>query len=124
MRRIIPLIALFASIAGCTSVGEMRSAQPMATFTSEKSPQDVASCIRDEWNEVRIGGSLWKATMEPRGAGYQVSTSEGVPSEFVDVVPRAASSGATVNFYGRRLMIREKHYIAATSKCADRAQAR
>lgn len=109
-------------LAACTSVGGMRSTGPVATFSSNQDPLAAATCVRDAWGEVSIGGSRWQYVIEPRSDGYSVSTSTGgVPAEFVEIAPRTGG-GSEIKFYSRFLKHRQARYIEAATQCGARSK--
>lgn len=109
-------------LAACTSVGDMRSTGPVATFSSDQNPLAAATCVRDAWGEVSIGGSRWQFVIEPRSDGYSVSTSNGgVPAEFVEIAPRAGG-GSEIRFYSKFLKRRQARYIEAAAQCGARTR--
>lgn len=109
-------------LAACTSVGDMRTAGPVATFSSNQEPLAAATCVRDAWGEVSIGGSRWQYVIEPRSDGYSVSTSSsGVPAEFVEITPRTGG-GSEIKFYSRFLQRRQARYIEAATHCGIRSK--
>lgn len=108
-------------LAACTSVGDTRSSGPVASFSSNQDPLATATCVRDAWGEVSIGGSRWQYVLEPRSDGYSVSTSSGgVPAEFVEVAPRTGG-GSDIKFYSKFLKRRQARYIEAVTQCGVRS---
>lgn len=104
-------------LAACTSVGDMRTSGPLATFASNQDALAAATCIRDAWGEVSIGGTRWQSVIEPRSGGYSVSTSTGgIPPEFVEIASRA-DGGSEIKFYSKFLKRRQARYIEATGQC-------
>ncbi|MNB89415.1 hypothetical protein D3C81_578600 [compost metagenome] len=109
-------------LAACTSVGDIRSTGPVATFSSNQDPLAAATCVRDAWGEVSIGGSRWQYVLEPRSGGYSVSTSNGgVPMEFVEVAPRTGG-GSYIKFYSKFLKRRQARYTEAVTQCGVRTE--
>ncbi len=109
-------------LAACTSVGGMRSTGPAAAFSSSQEPLAAATCVRDAWGEVSIGGSRWQYVIEPRTDGYSVSTSNGgVPAEFVEITPQTGG-GSEIKFYSKFLKRRQARYIEAVTLCGVRSE--
>lgn len=109
-------------LAACTSVGDMRRTGHGATFSSDQNPLAAATCVRDAWGEVSIGGSHWQYVIEPRSDGYSVSTSNGgVPAEFVEITPQAGG-GSEIKFYSKFLKRRQARYIEAATQCGARTK--
>lgn len=68
----IMVVALALLMAGCATRAELRQKEPVGTFTSSRSAQDVAACVLD-----RIENRGIAATMKPEPAGWSVSVADG-----------------------------------------------
>lgn len=87
-------------LAGCASVTDLRNGAPIASWDSAKPAQPVAECIRDAWQNQRIGLEANGATLQTTGTLLTVvSPPGGVPAEVADI--QASSTGSKVAIYAQ-----------------------
>lgn len=99
MKAIIAVAAL-ALLAGCASIGELRGGEPYATLHTTKAPQAVAECIRDAWQNQKMGLQATGATIQRTGDVVTVIASMGGPPlEVADI-----ATDGTIKIYGQKDM--------------------
>ena len=95
MKRIVIVVAVMALLVGCASVSELRMGEPYASLSTTKAPQATAECIRDAWQDQRIGIEANGAVMQRSGNTITViSPASGIPQEIADI-----SAKGQVSFY-------------------------
>ena len=98
MRKMLWGVALL--LTGCASVTDLRGGTPIASWDSAKPAQAVAECIRDSWQNQRIGLEANGATLQTTGNLFTVvSPPGGVPAEVADI--QTAGSGSKVAIYAQ-----------------------
>jgi uncharacterized protein YceK len=73
-------------LSGCASVNDLRSQVPYASFHTSAATKVVAMCIRDAWQNQKIGGAPGGGDMQETGSGYAIAApSFANPIELVDI---------------------------------------
>lgn len=91
-------MAAVVLLTGCASVGELRAGIPYATLHTTKAPQAVAECIRDAWQDQKLGLTTLGSTIQRSGDNYTVISSiGGPPQQMADI-----RADGRVDIYGQK----------------------
>lgn len=99
MRKIIMGLALIA-LSGCSSVSDIRENPPIIELAARRPAKDVAECIRDGWQEIRIIGGSVGGVLQSSGERYSViAPGAEMPWHVADVSPYGDGSRVSYHFY-------------------------
>jgi hypothetical protein len=92
----ITLLALAATVAGCSTLGPRDSltGPPGTVFQSSKSPAAYAQCLTPKWRDTTVvGGNATVETVSGAGGVLRMTLKiSGSPGRVVDVVPKAGGT--------------------------------
>ncbi|MBO1550343.1 hypothetical protein GBL96_10735 [Yersinia pseudotuberculosis] len=95
MNKLIILL-IITVVAGCSTMGELRNADPVFKGASSKSPQNLSECILNNWQKQ----TSFDVFMQPNNGGYTVFL-QG-QWEIADVMKDG--SGSSVRLYKQKTL--------------------
>lgn len=116
--RILAVVPLVTALAACAGVAEMRAGEPFATFTSAKSPDDVAACTSEAWVVQDRFPFTPDVRIIPMAAGKQVmiyNSHSMSPDAFADIT--ADGSGSKVAYYSKNRKAFKQTFADLTQGC-------
>lgn len=85
IRKLSLLVVLFI-ISSCASVNDLRGETPYAEYKTHRVAREIAECIRDAWQNQKIGGAPGGGDMQETVSGYAIAApSFANPIELVDI---------------------------------------
>lgn len=98
MRILIGALAV-ALLAGCSSVSDVRQTTPVLSVSSSNPPQQVAECIRDGWQSIKVIGGTIGGTVQQTGKSFSVIATVDQPWHVADITPTSKGSAIQYHFY-------------------------
>lgn len=99
MRKLIIGLAL-AMLEGCSSISDIRANPPTVELTTRCPANEVAECIRDGWQDIRIIGGSIGGVLQSSGERYSViAPNAEMPWHVADVTPYGKGSRVSYHFY-------------------------
>lgn len=89
MKCVIPLACVAVLLSGCSSLGYVRSQDPVLDGSTAKTPSAFASCVSDAWRRSNISSEVMTTG---EGRSVAVPRTLGGYKVVLDITPSSAGS--------------------------------
>jgi hypothetical protein len=115
MKRYLGCVIITTLLAGCTSAGTLRNAEPTAVYAGDSTAEDVLSCVSNAWSAKQLPMST-----EPVFGGTSIQLQETTDGPIVALVDITPSGSHTLAKYYSRFTYDDTWYYTQVKECMNK----